>query len=82
MGVQVVCGRILKDNKWINFWRVFSDHLYKSNSSLPPKEQMIIAWPDVVVEQLKPNKDEFIVIKSGIGFLYFFLISYQTFKKF
>jgi serine/threonine protein phosphatase PrpC len=58
----VVFGRIIKDNKRIHISRAFGDHLYKSNSSLPPKEQMIIAWSDVVVEQLKPNKDEFMVI--------------------
>ncbi len=40
------------------------DHLYKRNSSLPQKEQMIIAWPDVVVEQLKSNKEEFMVLVS------------------
>jgi protein phosphatase 1G len=61
-GGQLVFGRIIKDNKRINISRAFGDHLYKSNSSLPSKEQMIIAWPDVVVEQLKPNKDEFMVI--------------------
>jgi protein phosphatase 1G len=61
-GDQVVCGRIIKDNKRINISRAFGDHLYKNNSSLPPKEQMIIAWPDVVVKQLKPNKDEFMVL--------------------
>jgi protein phosphatase 1G len=58
-GGQVVCGRI---NYGINVSRAFGDHLYKRNSSLPPKEQMIIAWPDVVVEQLKPKKDEFMVL--------------------
>jgi serine/threonine protein phosphatase PrpC len=26
---------------------------------------MIIAWPDVVVEQLKPNKDKFMVLMSN-----------------
>jgi serine/threonine protein phosphatase PrpC len=40
----------------------FGDHLYKPNSSLPPKGHMIIAWPDVIVEQLRPNKDEFMVL--------------------
>jgi serine/threonine protein phosphatase PrpC len=63
-GGQVVCGRIKKHNKKINISRAFGDHLYKRNSSLPQKEQMIIAWPDVVVEQLKPNKDEFMVLMS------------------
>ncbi len=59
VGGQVVYDRI---NYGINVSRTLSDHLYKPNSSLPPKEQMIIAWPDVVVEQLKPNKDEFMVL--------------------
>jgi serine/threonine protein phosphatase PrpC len=63
-GGQVVCGRIKKDNKKIGISRVFGDYLYKGNSSLPQKEQMIIAWPDVVVEQLKPNKDQFMVLVS------------------
>jgi protein phosphatase 1G len=63
-GGQVVCGRIKKYNKKISISRAFGDYLYKGNSSLPQKEQMIIAWPDVVVEQLKPNKDEFMVLVS------------------
>jgi protein phosphatase 1G len=63
-GGQVVCGLIKKDNKKMNISRAFGDHLYKRNSSLPQKEQMIIAWPDVVVEQLKPNKDECMVLMS------------------
>jgi protein phosphatase 1G len=65
-GGQVVCGRVIKDNKKINISRAFGDHLYKSNSSLPQKEQMVIAWPDVVVEQLKPNKGEFIILHLKI----------------
>ncbi len=58
----MVCGRIIKDNIKINVSHAFGDHLYKNNSNLPPIEQMIIAWPDVVVEQLKPNKDQFMVL--------------------
>jgi serine/threonine protein phosphatase PrpC len=40
VGGQVVYDRI---NYGINVSRTLSDHLYKPNSSLPPKEQMIIA---------------------------------------
>jgi protein phosphatase 1G len=63
-GGQVVSNRVIKDNNSIKVSRSFGDHLYKRDPSLPPKEQMIIAWPDIVVEQLKPNKDEFIVLMS------------------
>jgi serine/threonine protein phosphatase PrpC len=58
-GGQVVCDRI---NYKTNVSRAIGDQLYKCNSSLTQKEQMIIAWPDVVVEQLKPNKNEFMVL--------------------
>jgi protein phosphatase 1G len=58
---RVFCGRI---NNRINVSRAFGDHSYKLNTSLPQKEQIIIAWPDVVVEELKPNEDEFMVLVS------------------
>jgi serine/threonine protein phosphatase PrpC len=63
-GGQVVRNRVIKDNNSIKVCRSFGNHLFKRNPSLPPKEQMIIAWPDIVVEQLKPNKDEFMVLMS------------------
>jgi len=58
-GGEVVYGRI---NCGINVSRAFGDHLYKRNSSLPPKQQMIIAWPHVQTEPLRRKTDQFMVL--------------------
>lgn len=62
-------NRIMKANGWINEGRIngnlnlsrgFGDLEYKSNRQLPPQEQIITAYPDVIEESLEGN--EFIII--------------------
>jgi len=47
---------------------VSGDHFYKTNASLPLKDQMISCLPDIIVESLS-SSDEFIVVAcDGIWF--------------
>ena len=58
-GGEVVYGRI---NYGVNISRAFGDHSYKRNFNLSKKEQMIIAWPDLKVEQINKKTDNFFVL--------------------
>ena len=58
-GGEVVYGRI---NYGVNVSRAFGDHSYKRNPTLSKKDQMIIAFPDVRTEQLRPKTDNFMVL--------------------
>uniref|UniRef100_A0A914RT86 protein-serine/threonine phosphatase n=1 Tax=Parascaris equorum TaxID=6256 RepID=A0A914RT86_PAREQ len=56
------------DGSW--HWRALGDHFYKKNDSLPLKDQMISAQPDVTVHSIKPE-DEFVVIAcDGIWYVF------------
>ena len=57
-------NRIIKANGWINEGRIngnlnlsrgFGDLEYKSNNLLPPQEQIITAYPDVIEESMEGN---------------------------
>jgi len=45
----------------LNLSRAFGDHIYKDNSSIPLKEQMITAFPDVKYMKVT-NEDEFMIL--------------------
>ena len=58
-GGEVVYGRI---NYGVNVSRAFGDHAYKGNDKVAKDQQMVIAKPDVVVEQLNFSNDNFLVL--------------------
>jgi len=45
----------------LNLSRAFGDHVYKDNSSIPLKEQMITAYPDVKYMKVT-DEDEFLIL--------------------
>ncbi|KHN79397.1 putative protein phosphatase 2C F42G9.1 [Toxocara canis] len=51
-------GRV---NGGLNLSRALGDHFYKKNDSLPLKDQMISAQPDVTLHPIEPD-DEFVVV--------------------
>jgi len=57
-GGFVTEGRV---NGSLNLSRALGDMEYKGNKSLPPKEQIVTAYPDIMVQDLQPG-DEFLVI--------------------
>uniref|UniRef100_A0A915CE89 protein-serine/threonine phosphatase n=1 Tax=Parascaris univalens TaxID=6257 RepID=A0A915CE89_PARUN len=62
--IEAAGGEISMDgrvNGGLNLSRALGDHFYKKNDSLPLKDQMISAQPDVTVHSIKPE-DEFVVI--------------------
>ncbi|KAH9422867.1 hypothetical protein DERP_008130 [Dermatophagoides pteronyssinus] len=58
-GSRVINGRI---NSGLNLSRAFGDYMLKSNGSLGPKEQAVIAWPDLTVSNEKFRRNDFIVL--------------------
>ena len=57
-GGMVEDGRVMGN---LNLSRSIGDLEYKKNNSIPPKDQMISAFPDVKIEELGP-RDEFLVL--------------------
>ncbi|XP_074641718.1 protein phosphatase 1G-like [Tubulanus polymorphus] len=57
-GVVTSDGRV---NAGLNLSRALGDHIYKYNTDLPLKEQMISPLPDILTAELTPN-DEFMVV--------------------
>lgn len=62
-GGSVINGRV--DGN-LNLSRAIGDLQYKSNSNLPPKDQMICSYPDVVVKNLTPDIDFIVMGCDGI----------------
>lgn len=53
---------------------VLGDHTYKKNKSLPAKDQMISALPDIRTLTIDPEEDEFMVLAcDGIWYEMFYL---------
>ncbi|VDO96130.1 unnamed protein product [Soboliphyme baturini] len=58
-GKVTMDGRV---NGGLNLSRALGDHFYKRNSSVPLKDQMISPLPDVFVQTVKENKEQFFVL--------------------
>jgi len=62
--IEKAGGKVTADgrvNGGLNLSRAIGDHVYKRTSSLPAREQMITALPDIETADIT-DKDEFIVI--------------------
>ncbi|OMJ79224.1 hypothetical protein SteCoe_20828 [Stentor coeruleus] len=60
----IKAGGIVEDGRVmgnLNLSRSIGDMDYKKNASIPPKDQMISAYPDVRIEELG-NRDQFLVL--------------------
>ena len=53
-------------NHGLNLSRAIGDHRYKRNAALAASAQMITADPDVIIENICPDDDFFVLACDGI----------------
>ncbi|XP_071496211.1 protein phosphatase 1G-like [Diadema antillarum] len=67
--IEKAGGKVTQDgrvNGGLNLSRAFGDHCYKLNTSLPPEEQMISAYPDIQTATIDGDVNFMVIACDGI----------------